>query len=254
MNTNPRFPKEYLQDVLVRLAHHSSAIEGNTISLADTVSIILHNKVTGKESYDLREIYEVKNHEQAFAYVMEEIEALRPISVPTIKQIHAYLTDRLQYDHGEFKTSANAILGADFQTASPQETPILVQQWVDNVNYRLGTHEESLEKEPSKDDKLETILESHIDFERIHPFSDGNGRTGRMVMNYLLMENDFPPLIIKAEEKAVYMTYLANQDVSGFHTFAQQKLAQEKERVDQFRSTEKEQIQLPKKQKDDLER
>ncbi|EAC3059356.1 Fic family protein, partial [Listeria monocytogenes] len=75
MNTNPRFPKEYLQDVLVRLAHHSSAIEGNTISLADTVSIILHNKVTGKESYDLREIYEVKNHEQAFAYVMEEIEA-----------------------------------------------------------------------------------------------------------------------------------------------------------------------------------
>ncbi|MCH5033926.1 Fic family protein, partial [Listeria monocytogenes] len=139
-------------------------------------------------------------------------------------------------------------------TASPQETPLLVQQWVDNVNYRLGTHEESLEKEPSKDDKLETILESHIDFERIHPFSDGNGRTGRMVMNYLLMENDFPPLIIKAEEKAVYMTYLANQDVSGFHTFAQQKLAQEKERVDQFRSTEKEQIQLPKKQKDDLER
>ncbi|HAB8814418.1 TPA_asm: Fic family protein, partial [Listeria monocytogenes] len=137
---------------------------------------------------------------------------------------------------------------------SPQETPLLVQQWVDNVNYRLGTHEESLEKEPSKDDKLETILESHIDFERIHPFSDGNGRTGRMVMNYLLMENDFPPLIIKAEEKAVYMTYLANQDVSGFHTFAQQKLAQEKERVDQFRSTEKEQIQLPKKQKDDLER
>ncbi len=129
-----------------------------------------------------------------------------------------------------------------------------MQQWVDNVNYRLGTHEESLEKEPSKDDKLETILESHIDFERIHPFSDGNGRTGRMVMNYLLMENDFPPLIIKAEEKAVYMTYLANQDVSGFHTFAQQKLAQEKERVDQFRSTEKEQIQLPKKQKDDLER
>ncbi|ECL0141991.1 Fic family protein, partial [Listeria monocytogenes] len=94
----------------------------------------------------------------------------------------------------------------------------------------------------------------HIDFERIHPFSDGNGRTGRMVMNYLLMENDFPPLIIKAEEKAVYTTYLANQDVSGFHTFAQQKLAQEKERVDQFRSTEKEQIQLPKKQKDDLER
>ncbi|EDN9701572.1 Fic family protein, partial [Listeria monocytogenes] len=54
MHTNQRFPNEYLQDVLVRLAHHSSAIEGNTISLADTVSIILHNKVTGKESYDLR--------------------------------------------------------------------------------------------------------------------------------------------------------------------------------------------------------
>ncbi|MBC6135033.1 Fic family protein [Listeria booriae] len=224
---------EYLQDVLVRMAHHSSAIEGNTISLADTVSIIIHNKVTGS-GYDLREIYEIKNHEQTFQYMLEQLENQAPLTIDLVKTIHANLTDKLEYDRGEFKSSQNAILGADFQTASPQETPILMQQWVDNVNYRLN--------QGTQDDKLLAIVDSHIQLERIHPFSDGNGRTGRMIMNYLLFENQFPALIIRAEERAQYMQYLANQDVKGFFQFAQQKLQDEQARAKQFQNTLDQQI------------
>ncbi|WP_430534393.1 Fic family protein [Listeria rocourtiae] len=224
---------EYLQDVLVRLAHHSSAIEGNTISLADTVSIIIHNKVTGS-GYDLREIYEIKNHEQTFEYMLEQLEESAPISISLIKAIHANLTDKLQYDRGEFKTGENAILGADFQTTSPAETPILMQQWVDNLNYRLA--------QDSSDEKLRAIVESHLAFERIHPFSDGNGRTVRMLMNYALLENDFPPLTIRAEERAEYMSYLANQDTDAFLAFVQQKLEEESARAKRFQNSEDQRI------------
>src|SRR5690625_5288619 len=134
-----KLPKEYLDDVLVRLAHHSSAIEGNTISLPETVSIILHNKVVSDRSLDIREIYEIKNHEQAFEFVLSELNNDVPLSIYHIKEIHALLTDRLQHDKGQFKTSDNVIIGADFLTASVEETPILMQQWVDNLNDRLDS-------------------------------------------------------------------------------------------------------------------
>lgn len=185
----PKLPKEYLDDILVRLAHHSSAIEGNTISLPETISIILHNKVVSDRTLDLREIYEVKNHEQAFEFVLSEVNNDEPLSIYNVKEIHALLTDRLQYDKGQFKSSDNAIKGADFLTASAKETPLLMQQWVDNLNYRLETT-------TNQQNKLEIISESHITFQRIHPFSGGNGRTGRMLMNYSLLQHHFAPLVI----------------------------------------------------------
>ncbi|WKB35211.1 hypothetical protein QS257_16395 [Terrilactibacillus sp. S3-3] len=134
----PQLPKDYLDDVLVRLAHHSTAIEGNTLTLAETASIILYNSLPAtNRNVDLREIYEVKNHEQAFDYILSELGNEHPLTIGTIKTIYAALTDRLQHDRGQFESSENAIVGAEFQTASTAETPLLMQKWVDNLNDRL---------------------------------------------------------------------------------------------------------------------
>ena len=226
-----KLPKEYLDDILVRLAHHSSALEGNTITLAETISIILHNQVSSDRSIDLREVYEIKNHEQAFHYLLEELENNAPLHLHTVKEVHALLMDRLQYDRGQFKKADNAIIGADFLTASPQETPMLMQQWVDNLNYRLDTT-------ISSQGKIAVIAESHIAFERIHPFADGNGRTGRMLMNYLLLLHDFPPLIINSKEKATYLRLLSSQDGNGFARFIENELTDEQERLRRFQNKE----------------
>lgn len=224
-------PKEYLDDILVRLAHHSSALEGNTITLAETISIILHNQVSSDRSIDLREVYEIKNHEQAFHYLLQELENDVPLHLHTVKEIHSLLMDRLQYDRGQFKSVDNAIIGADFLTASVQETPMLMQQWVDNLNYRLDTAASSQEK-------IEIIAESHIAFERIHPFADGNGRTGRMLMNYLLLQHNFVPLIINSKDKATYLRLLAAQDGTGLAQFIQNVLIEEQERLRRFQNKE----------------
>ena len=152
-----------------------------------------------------------------------------------IKEIHADLTDRLQYDKGQFKKNENMIIGAEFQTATPGETPFLIQQLVDNLEYRL-------ENAATEEEKLESILDTHIQFERIHPFSDGNGRTGRVLINYSLLQEGFPPLIIEKEAKATYVELLAKQDISGFLSFAKEILAKEQKRMQAFQNTDQEQI------------
>lgn len=199
-----RLPKEYLDDILVRLAHHSSALEGNTITLVETISIILYNQVSSNRSIDLREIYEIKNHEQALHYLLETLTANEPLHLQIVKEIHALLMDRLQYDRGQFKSVENAILGVDFMTASVQETPLLMQRWVDNLNYRLDLT-------VSAQEKIGIIAEAHITFERIHPFADGNGRTGRMLLNYSLLERGLALSSLTVKIKRPISAFLLNK-------------------------------------------
>lgn len=237
MNILHTFSKDYLDDILVRLAHHSAGIEGNTISLPATVSIIVNGTLPMSGKATVREFYEIENHKQAFENMLSHLLNEDPLTVTIIKDIHADLTDRLQYDRGQFKKNENMILGAEFQTASPSETPFLVQQLVDNLEYRLDVAD-------SDDDKLLAILDTHIQFEHIHPFSDGNGRTGRMIMNYSLLQQGFPPLIIEKETKAQYIEFLGNQDVDGFVQFAKALLDKEEKRMQAFRNMDQERIEF----------
>ncbi|MCM3227536.1 Fic family protein [Terribacillus saccharophilus] len=230
-----KFTEEYLEDILVRLAYHSSAIEGNTITLPETVDIIIHKKLPGRQA-TTREFFEIANHRQAFEYMIHEINNDTPLSINVVKDIHGHLTAKLQTDSGLFKKDENAILGAEFQTASPQQTPMLMQQWVDNLNFRLNMAKDNNEE------KLSTIAEFHINFERIHPFSDGNGRTGRMLMNYSLIQNNLPPLVINKEKKSEYIRCLAEQDVEGLTNFIRGNVREEIGRIQSFANKEKYQV------------
>ncbi|MCA9766556.1 MAG: Fic family protein [Carnobacterium sp.] len=232
---------DYLEDILVRLAHHSAGIEGNTISLPATVSIIVNGTLPISSGATVREFYEIENHKQAFDHMINHLINEDKLSVELIKEIHRNLTDRLQHDKGLFKKNENMIIGAEFQTSSPVETPMLISQLIDNLNYRL-------EHAETKEDKLKAILDTHIQFERIHPFSDGNGRTGRMIMNYSLLQEGFPSLIIEKETKAQYVELLATQDVDSFLSFAKSTLDKERKRMLAFQNMDREKI----KEKEEL--
>lgn len=185
------YKQDYLDDVLVRMAYHSSAIEGNTISLPETVSIILESTLpSGHKS--IREFYEIENHKQAFQYVLGLLKDEEPFVLGQVQDLHALIVDRLQHDRGLFKQEKNAIVGAEFKTASPEETPLLMRQWADKLDYRLNLA-------TSDTQVLEVLADTHIQFERIHPFSDGNGRTGRMLNLYLSMKYFGAPVIISQE-------------------------------------------------------
>ena len=171
-----KIPQDYLDDMLVRLAHHSAGIEGNTISLPATVSIILNGTLPVSGGATVREFYEIENHKQAFYNLLDHLANNDKLSVSIIKELHADLIDRLQYDKGQFKKNENMIIGTEFQTASLPQTPFLIQQLVYNLEYRL-------ENAATEEEKLESILDKYNQLEGIHPFSVGDGRRGRILMN-----------------------------------------------------------------------
>ena len=95
------------------------------------------------------------------------------------------------------------------------------------MNYRL-------ELCKTDDEKLLEILSSHIEFERIHPFSDGNGRTGRMIMLYLCFQENISPFVIEKKDKALYMNYLREQNADIIFDKVKELQQFEKKRMEQF--------------------
>ncbi len=216
-------PKDYLDDLLVRMTHHSSAIENNTITLSETISILLHHTIPNKVS--VREFYEVENHRLAFEYIIEQID--QELSISLMHEVHSRLMDRLHHERGRFKSQENAIVGASFQTSSPAETPSLMYQWIQNLNHQLQLAKSSTEI-------ITSICSSHIQFERIHPYADGNGRTSRLLMMHLLLQNKVLPLVIQKENKHEYIQFLEEQDVIGFSQYAVATIEKERQRYNAF--------------------
>lgn len=216
---------EYFQDLSVRMTHHSNAIEGNTLTLNETATIILDSTTPGSKS--IREVYEVLNHKRAIDYMINELENGQKLDIYIIKKINKEILDRLNDNAGNFKNSSNAILGADFETSTPQNALFLTKNWIENLNYRLGLCK-------NENEKLFEILNSHIEFERIHPFSDGNGRTGRLIMLYLCFQEGISPFVIEKENRALYMSYLREQNSEIITAKVKELQKFERERMNKF--------------------
>ena len=216
---------EYFLDLLVRMTHHSNAIEGNTLTLNETATIILDSTLPGGKS--IREVFEVLNHKKAIDYMLTELANDQKLDIYVIKNINKEILDRLNDNAGNFKNSSNAIIGADFETSTPGEAPILTKNWIENLNYRL-------ELCKTDDEKLSEILNFHIEFERIHPFSDGNGRTGRLIMLYLCFQENISPFVIEKSDRALYMNYLREQNVNIIFEKVKELQGFEKRRMGEF--------------------
>ena len=216
---------EYFLDLSVRMTHHSNAIEGNTLTLNETATIILDSTIPGSKS--VREVFEVLNHKKAIDYIISELENEKKLDIYMIKNINKEILDRLNDNAGNFKNNSNAIIGADFETSTPSQAPVLTKNWIENLNYRLKLCK-------NDDEKLSEILNSHIEFERIHPFSDGNGRTGRLIMLYLCFQENISPFVIEKNDRALYMNYLREQNADIILDKVKELQEFEKKRMEQF--------------------
>ena len=217
---------DYVADLTVRMAHHSTAIEGNTLSQDETATIIL-NRIIPRKGLNEREFYEVVVYRRIIPFMLENLHNSRKIDNEFIKEIHAILLDKLIYNQGEFKTSQNMIVGANFDTTPPYQVPYVLKDSIDNLEYRL--------RQVSDDDeKLLAILEFHLRFEKIHPFSDGNGRVGRFIMFYQVLENNLMPFIITKELKDKYIFSLRENNVNELIKIVKELQIFEQDRINKF--------------------
>ena len=222
-----KFPFEYMEDILVRMAHHSTAIEGNTLTQAETISILIHNFIPRDMSE--REYYEVKNYRKAFNKLLE---ADRKITTELIKKYNKYIMENLHDLNGKFKTTQNLILGAEFEPTKPYLVPFEIEDWCNNLSYRLDNAK-------TNEEKVEIIMDQHIKFEKIHPFNDGNGRTGRLLIIHSCLKEDLEPIIIPKEEKGKYINLLASENLKELTKWALQLQEKERDRIEKFSNKER---------------
>ena len=222
-----KLPFEYMEDILVRMAHHSTAIEGNTLTQAETISILIHNFIPRDMSE--REYYEVKNYRKAFNTLLE---ADRKITTELIKKYNKYIIENLHDLNGKFKTTQNLILGAEFEPTKPFLVPFEIEDWCNNLSYRL-------ENAKTNEEKVEIIMDQHIKFAKIHPFNDGNGRTGRLLIIHSCLKEDLEPIIIPKEEKGKYINLLASENLKEFTKWALLLQEKERDRIEKFSNKER---------------
>ena len=188
--------RELLERITTSLTYHSNGTEGSTMTEKDVAEVIYENKTL--RSRTALEQREAINHQTAIYFLLDELVANGAdfeFTPELIRASHLRLMNGIISDAGFYRSRSVRILGSTVPLASFIKIPELVDNWCNMVN------EES-------SDKIELLARSHAAFEKIHPFSDGNGRTGRLMLFTLALKLNLVPPIMKKERRYAYYKYL----------------------------------------------
>ena len=191
------------EEFMVEFTYNSNAIEGNTLTLRET-DLVLKGLTIDKKP--LKDHLEVIGHKEAFEYVVQLVEDNIPISEKIIKEIHYLLLSDKKDDRGVYRRVPVRIMGARHEPVQPY----LIQPKMEQL---------LLDYKDSKEHTITKLARFQIEFESIHPFIDGNGRTGRLLVNLEFMKAGFPPIDIKFTDRIEYYRafdkYHLKDDLSG---------------------------------------
>ncbi|MDO8648097.1 MAG: Fic family protein [Candidatus Diapherotrites archaeon] len=185
--------KEILDNFIVEYAFNTTAIEGNTIGLKEARGL-LEEGLTPKDK-TLREIHDLQNTKRVF----ESLDLKRQLSRELIKEIHAGLLENID--------SRNEYRIRDIMVTKSRFKPSPYYKVREDMDFLLEWFDKNKKLHPFV---LAVIF--HHKFEKIHPFMDGNGRTGRMLMNFILLKNNYPPEILQKKHRSEYLEILNEAD------------------------------------------
>lgn len=185
--------RDIYDELVLALTYNTNSIEGSTLSENETAQVLFGNRPLANKS--LTEQMEAKNHQAAFHYLVRHLSKKTYIDEDLILKIHSILLNGIYDDAGFYRRHGVRILGANVPTANHLKVPELMKKLSEDI--REG-----------KKDVISHVSEIHSRFEQIHPFADGNGRVGRLVMNAMLLLKGLPPAIIRQENKQYYYTCL----------------------------------------------
>lgn len=176
------------EEFVVEYTYNSNAIEGNTLTLRETDLVLRGLTIDQKP---LKDHMEAVGHKEAFDYVSELVKENVPISESIIRQIHYLVLADKKEDRGVYRRVPVRIMGAHHEPVQPY----LIQSKMEQL---------LLDYAQSKEYIITKLARFHIEFESIHPFIDGNGRTGRLLVNLELMKAGYPPIDIKFTDRVAY--------------------------------------------------
>jgi Fic family protein len=208
----------YMDDLTVRMVFNSASIEGNTITIDETRSFLIDEIVPNfRRRVSAREINELANLRTAWRYITLKVD--ERITISMMHELHKYVMHNIEIESGVFKKTQNMVGGE--LTTSPEKTPTEILYLLDNLYNGSLAYARTLE------DKVLGAVSFHIGYEKIHPYSDGNGRTGRLLLNQVLLAQSIAPFVIKAEDKAYYYKCLRETDEQGLANYAMECITEE---------------------------
>jgi len=180
--------KRLQEEFLVEFTYNSNAIEGNTLTLRET-ALVLEGITIDKKP--LKDHLEAVGHRDAFLYVQQLVTDKIAVSEKLIKDIHSLVLMDRPEDKGTYRRIPVRIMGAYHEPPQPYLVPVQMEQLI------AGQKE-------TKRHPIENAALFHLNFEGIHPFIDGNGRTGRLLLNLMLMQQGYPPIDVKFADRSRY--------------------------------------------------
>ena len=182
--------KRLQEEFMVEFTYNSNAIEGNTLTLKETAMVLEGVTIDQKP---LKDHLEAVGHRDAFLYIEEVAKQEQPLSEFVIKNIHSLVLMNQPEDKGVFRRIPVRIMGAYTEPVQPY----LIEPKITEL---LAVNEERKEAMNT----IERIARFHLEFEGIHPFIDGNGRTGRLILNLDLIRCGYPPINVKFTDRRKY--------------------------------------------------
>ena len=206
---------------IISLAYHSGKIENDAITYNDTREIFEHDSVV-QYTGDLRTLFEIKNSKDTFRELLLAFDKKLPLDKSLICSLHEQLTkntyDSIRWSVGERPGTLKKndyVVGIDEVGALPQDVEVEIDELLEEINEFNG-------KEITK-----AAAYFHVKFENIHPFADGNGRVGRLVLNYFLLIHNHPPVIIFEQNRKDYFKALevwdCQQDILPMENFLKEQ-------------------------------
>jgi len=198
--------KEIRDKFFLEMTYHSNAIEGSRMTKKETQNAFEGKKVRGKEIF---EILEAVNHKNALQFLADNIRPNFKIDEKYILKLHEIVmynfNDKLP---GKYRTGFVNLTNTEVPLPSAQEVPLRMGKLIKEIN-RYGN------------DPIGKIARDHYEFEAVHPFFDGNGRVGRLIMITQLLSKGFPPAIIQIAERYKYYMALGKTDTGDFRNIIQ---------------------------------
>lgn len=188
---------------ILKLTYHSNSIEGSTLTESDTAAVIFDNVALPDKT--LTEQLEAKNHQTALNYLFSHIVKNEKIDETLILKLHSILMNGIRPDAGSYRSHGVRITGVNLPTAN-------------HMSVRKRMREVLTRAVEKTKDIVGLSAQVHATFEQIHPFSDGNGRIGRLLMNAMLLKENIAPAIIRQEQKQLYYAYLYKAQTKEDHS------------------------------------
>ena len=180
----------------IELTYTSNAIEGNTLTRAETAMVVEEGlTVQGKS---LTEHQEAINHAMAFDYIQTLVTKKRQeLTEKDILDIHSIILNKIDdTNKGKYRTVAVRLKGSETILPNPLKVPELMEEFIKWLQSEIADH------------PIKIAIDAHFKLVSIHPYVDGNGRTARLLMNLLLMQAGFPSGIIRKEDRSIYINSL----------------------------------------------